>query len=392
MSKRKKVIVRIIDAFLTMFFWPMFIIRKFRTLDPSTVKRILVPEIHGLGDAVLSSAVFPAIKKHFPNASISTLVKRESSVLFRHNPYINEIITFDFPWVGKVTQKYNIWEWNLIEIVKFIRTIRQKKFDLLIDSRMDFRTNLLYLSFGIPHRYGYAPIGGNYAFTKVVPVDYSHQHRIDEWKLILASLGIHNAERGPQLFLSSEERATSQAVLIRKFGKSKRITIGIHPGGRYPVRRWNLQRFVNVIEILRKEYEFNLIIFEDGDGTGNQLNKLINDPNALCSTGSIRDYMSFVSNCHILLCNDGGAMHIADALGVIVVAIFGPGNPNWFAPYHNKQRITIKEGIPCRPCYDNCIYEIPYCIESVDTFEVVRKMHEAVQELRFRKRKLPSIK
>jgi ADP-heptose:LPS heptosyltransferase len=72
-----------------------------------------------------------------------------------------------------------------------------------------------------------------------------------------------------------------------------------------------------------------------------------------------------------VLCHDTMMAHLAAALGKTVHTIFGPQNPDWFAPFRNQQRVIIHDVCPHRPCFDHCLFPSPLCIEAINIEEVV---------------------
>jgi ADP-heptose:LPS heptosyltransferase len=75
--------------------------------------------------------------------------------------------------------------------------------------------------------------------------------------------------------------------------------------------------------------------------------------------------MALVSHCDLLLCSDSGPMHIANALGVPVTALFGPQRSEWYGPLGANDTVVRIEEMPCRPCFDQCIFSAPRCMDRI---------------------------
>jgi ADP-heptose:LPS heptosyltransferase len=103
----------------------------------------------------------------------------------------------------------------------------------------------------------------------------------------------------------------------------------------------------------------------------------------------IRQFIAVLARCQLLLCNDSGPMHIAAALGVPVVAVFGPQEPAWFGPLGPDHRIVIRPEFWCRPCFDYCRFDQPYCLRTISREEVGEAALSAVREIS-RRREPPS--
>jgi heptosyltransferase-2 len=92
--------------------------------------------------------------------------------------------------------------------------------------------------------------------------------------------------------------------------------------------------------------------------------------------------MAVLSLCRLLICNDSGPMHLAGLLGVPVVAVFGPQRPEWFGPRGARDRVVMRPEFWCRPCFDYCIFDEPYCLRTITPGQVVRAANEVMTELR----------
>lgn len=91
--------------------------------------------------------------------------------------------------------------------------------------------------------------------------------------------------------------------------------------------------------------------------------------------------MAVLSQCALFICNDSGPMHISTALDVPVVAVFGPTEPAWFGPLGANHKIVIRSGFWCRPCFDYCIFDQPYCLRTIDVQDVYQPAENTVTEL-----------
>jgi ADP-heptose:LPS heptosyltransferase len=114
--------------------------------------------------------------------------------------------------------------------------------------------------------------------------------------------------------------------------------VGYHPGGSHPGKRWPRLHFEQLLAELKKNFGGSHLVF-----LGPEERDLETWPSATAVLRpSLREFMSLLTCCDILVCNDSGPMHVADALGVPVVGIFEIGNPQWFGP--SGARATVVSG------------------------------------------------
>jgi len=148
----------------------------------------------------------------------------------------------------------------------------------------------------------------------------------------------------------------------------------IHPGGRLPTKRWPLERFE---ELLRDHLSgVNVTIIQPPDSPAPAL---FSPQHQLVQTPDFAALIRVLSEADYVLCNDSLVSHLAAALGKKVFAIFGSGNPAWFAPFGNEQRIIKTDCCPFRPCIDRCVQPSRICLESVSVSQIAAFLAKELQ-------------
>ena len=107
------------------------------------------------------------------------------------------------------------------------------------------------------------------------------------------------------------------------------VVVGVHPGASVPEKRWPLDRFAAVAHSLGQRDDVKVLAFVDPAGYGSSIGE---GDDVIPTKVDLREMISLIARCTLLVCNDSGPMHIAGALGVPTVAIFGSGIASWFAP------------------------------------------------------------
>jgi ADP-heptose:LPS heptosyltransferase len=320
----------------------------------------------------MATPALVALRKAFPKAKIVLLAKQHAQELIRESHLVDEVIIYDFPWTA-FRGKYRLWRYRFRDLVSLVLRLRREQFDLAIDARMDIRNKFLLFLSGARRRVGYDYAGGAYFLTDAVPIDASRPHRVDEWLRLLEYSGIPAKDERPTLCLTMEERRQVESMVKVQGIESEDLVIGIHPGARIPVRRWDLQKFAILGDILAGRYGAKILVFVDPDGYGADV-PMKTKPTLIRS--SLRELMAFIERCDLMVCNDSGPMHIAVGLGTPVVAVFGPTEPESFGPYGESQRVVIQDGLPCRPCFDRCRFDQPYCITTITVEQVLSVVKE----------------
>jgi ADP-heptose:LPS heptosyltransferase len=315
--------------------------------------KILVVEIWNIGDVVIATTALQALRARYPDAWISLLAQPHAEELLHGSGLVDEVIPFVFPWTAD-SDKYKLSRYDRNAMSALFRRLREAKFDLTVDCRMDFRNNIVTFKTHARRRIGYAFGGASFLLTDAIPVSPRGQHKVRDWLKLMEALGsqrgakaITRSETGrpiaPRLTLLPEERQAAAATLESKGIAPRDLIVALHVGGRHPTKRWQVERFAEVADTLAETYGARIVVLVDPEGHGAHLP--LRTP-ACYLTPSLRELMAFIGSCDLLICNDGAPMHIADALGVPVVAVFTSGNPRWYGPSGRHQKVVGKGAKP----------------------------------------------
>jgi ADP-heptose:LPS heptosyltransferase len=323
-----------------------------RQLPTEGIWKILVVELWHIGDVVIATTALQALRARYPDAWITLLAKPHAEEVLRGSGLMDEIITFDFPWTAE-TGKYRLSRYDRRAMSALFRRLRDERFDLSVDCRMDFRSNFVTYASGAKRRVGYAFGGGSFLLTDAIPAAPRAHHKVRDWLKLMEALGsqrgtraITRAEDGkpiaPRLALLPEERRVAAAKLESMGIAPRDLIVALHIGASHPNKRWPPERFAEVADSLARSYGARIVVLVDPDGSGARLP--LRTP-ACYLTPSLRELMAFIASCDLLICNDSAPMHMADALGVPVVAVFTTGNPRWYGPSGKHQKV-VGRGAP----------------------------------------------
>jgi ADP-heptose:LPS heptosyltransferase len=342
-SRTRRGALRIVDLVGKAVFGPFR--RRRGKLEPAEIHRILVIEPWNIGDIVLATPVLAELRARFPRARISLLAKLYATELLDGSGLADEVIVCDLPWTAQ-KNKYRFTLRVLNEMRDLVVALRARRFDVVLDARMDIRANVLAALSGARHRVGYDIGGGGWLLTETLPGNRNETHKIDDWLALLSLIGSDTsssargslATKQPTLFVSEAERVAARTRLDA-MTDGPGPTIGYHPGGSHPGKRWPRQHFEGLAKELSRTIGGRHVIFlgpEDATSRGWSKDVATVRP-------SLRELMAMMTQCDVIVCNDSGPMHIADALRVPVVAIFEVGNPKWFGPSGSRATVVAGE-------------------------------------------------
>jgi len=345
--------------------------------DPSKpLGSILVVEYWNLGDLAVLVPFLRNLRQRFPKTIISLLVRPELAHFLDGQGIVDEFIPVRVPWGRHFSRwrKYNPFSLDWISLLRTILALRKRQFEWGFSGRMDVRDNLVLWLCGARRRIGYSIGGGGCLLTDQVPPDASRPHRVDVWLHLLQAVNVLPDPKLDGLRLTNAHHAHARSFLLAQGIPPDSFLIGVHPGARIATRRWGDQHFAEVARrVLEKTDAYVLWFLEPGtSGQAPQMDRC-----HATSFGFV-SFLSVLSYCRLLICNDSGPMHLANLLGVPVVAVFGPARPEWLGPRGPHDRVVIRPEFSCRPCFDYCIFDQPYCLRTISTDEVYSAVEGAL--------------
>ncbi|MBI5406107.1 MAG: glycosyltransferase family 9 protein [Nitrospirae bacterium] len=364
-------------------------------IDKIQIKKILIVLPNWIGDAVMSVPAISQIRERFPSARITIIGLSHISELFYEGPYVDEIRVYKKDFPSNKGGLRGIWGMGGLTATGL--SLRSEKFDMVLLLPNSFRSALLVHLAGIPLRCGYNRDARGLLLNR--PVRFTPQikklHQVEYYLHLARSIEENRRDRnvppidfsppispsnkggnrgiwgmGALLFLSQEEIQQAKETLGKNQITPEDLLIGINPGAAYgSSKRWYPERFSQVAAALDKKYHAKIILF-GGPGERDIAEEIVrtSGPSLLNMAGqtTIRGLMALLSQCRLLIASDSGPMHIAAALGVPVVAIFGSTDPALTTPI-GTGHVVIRKTVPCSPCFRR---ECPTDLMCMDLIQV----------------------
>lgn len=377
-TPRKWKLIRFFEAFLR----PLkVLLPKPLPLEGSaeTPARVLVVEYWNLGDLAILVPFLRNLRSNFPRARISLLLNANLARFLEGQGLVDEFIPGRVPWARHFHRwrKYNPFSLDWISLVRTILALRKRRFDWAFSGRMDVRDNFLLWLSGARRRIGFSIGGGGFFLTDRIKPDSSRPHRVDLWLQLLEALRILPSTELGSFRLTSADSALAKGFLDERGISPGAFLVGVHPGARIATRRWGEDRFAEVARRLQKETDVHILWFSEH---GNPI-----QPPRMerCHAVSLDfgGFLAVLSLCQLLICNDSGPMHLANLLGVPLVAVFGPQKPEWFGPRGRHDRVVIRQEFSCRPCWDYCVFDQPYCLRAISVDEVYEAVTSQMKQI-----------
>jgi heptosyltransferase-2 len=340
----------------------------------SQTTRILIRATNWIGDSVMTMPAVQRIRELAPTAHIAMLCPGKLTDLWRHNPYLNDLIPFG--------RKVDLEE------------LRRRQFDIAIIFPNSFRSAWECKRAHIPRRIGFGGHWRRFLLTDVVhesraeraryesrsvdgktfrvKVFRSTRHQSERYLDIVAYLGGNRDPAPPRVRLAIEEMPA-----LNKFLRDDgRPVVAINAGAEYgPAKRWPAERFaetaIKVTEIADVRW---LIVGGRGDvEISREIETRLREaplPQSsvvnVAGKTTLLDLCALLRYCKVLLTNDTGPMHIAAALGTPTVSIWGSTSPQLTGPL-SPRSIIVREPVECSPCF---LRKCPIDFRCMDRIQV----------------------
>jgi heptosyltransferase II len=331
-------------------------------------EEILIVLIAGIGDLVLASKAIRSIRCGHPSAEIHLLTSSDAAPLAKNYRCIDRVWAFPIREFRK-DKRY------AVEILRLIGALRKIDFRVMmnlytVDSLLGaMKMGLLFSSLHCPVKAGHDSKGFGLFLTKKIPERAFRDRHIAQAMLEIAlSAGGVSDGRGIEVCWGTASEATWKGLLDQRNAPDSRIVIGVNPGGDRQNRRWSPDCYADVADRLIDDHDARVILLggpTDKGIAGRIEGRMRNRPENLSGQLNLDELTYVIGQLDLLVTNDSGPMHIAAALGVPLVAVFGPEDPNRLGPFTEADRFRVLcSTVPCHPC-EKAECENPVCLESI---------------------------
>jgi heptosyltransferase-2 len=333
---------------------------------------ILVRATNWVGDAVMSLPALRALRDRFPQARITILAKPWVAGLYHREPFCDQIIPYAPRTLG---EKYSA-----------ARALAAYKFDTAILLQNAFEAAAVVATAGIPRRIGYARDGRGFLLTTAVPVprpDEIPPHERFYYLELLRRAGIlDHLPESDSIRLDGAPAARAAGLeRFRALGLGEAI-VGISPGAAYgTAKRWLPERFAEAANRVAGELGATVAVFgsaSERDLCESVVRAIRVPARNFAGQTELAEYIELAAACRVYLTNDSGAMHIASALGLPTVAVFGATNHITTGPTGPLARV-VREPVECSPCLKR---ECPIDHRCMTRVEAARVAETALELLK----------
>jgi len=332
--------------------------------------KVLVIKISSIGDVILSTAALRAIKQKLaPDYKISVLVGEQAKEALLRCPYIDELLVCDLKNKDKGIK--GLWQLG--------KVLRRNNFDIAIDLQNSRKSHILsFLSLAL-NRYGYNNKKFGFLLNHGIKNDLPLVDPVTHQFAVLKMLGIELSDRHLELWPTSEdERYIDDFLSSQWLSKNQRIIgINISASFKWATKNWPLGHIAKLCEALAgKDMRVVITGSEKEAGLVAALNNMLKGtkPIDACGKTTINQLACLIKKCSVYISPDSASLHIASAMGVPFIALFGPTDYHRHLPPAEKY-LGLNKGLLCSPCYKpKC--KSKRCMELITPEEVLEGINK----------------
>lgn len=311
--------------------------------------KILVRATNWVGDAVISIPALELVRARWPRAEIAVLARPWVADLYRAQGYADRILVFDHQGRHR----------GALGVERLAAELRREQFDTALLFQNAFEAAWIARRAAIPERIGYARDGRSWLLTRPIAVPHDNErpaHEVYYYLELLRRAGwietLPEVER-VRLRVSAAALEQAESRLVNAGVRQGAVRIAIAPGAAYgSAKCWLPERFAQLADRLIADFDADVIVF--GAAAEREVAERIagamrHRPVMLVGQTKIGELPALFSRGRLFIGNDSGAMHVAAAVGLPVVAIFGPTDPFGTAPL-TPERALVQERVSCSPC------------------------------------------
>lgn len=340
--------------------------------------RILMVRLSSIGDLVHTLPALSALRHRFPDATIDWLVETRHRDVLLSNPDVNDLVEVDtFRWRKRLFLP-STWK----EIAASVREIRKRDYDVVLDLQGTIKSSVAARLARSARHVGFATgalkeKAASLLYSERVGVNGDAHHIIDRHLRLLSALEIDTDARSfPIVVDDAMDRAA--AAVIESFGWTDYAVL--NPGASWVTKRWDPEKFGALALAISKEHGLpSLIIW--GPGEEDAARRIVDASDGaakLAPPTGVRDVIPYIRRARLFVSGDTGPMHIASALAVPVVGIFGPTDPARNGPFGAGDEVVWKN-VPCGPCYKHrCPGYGTVCMTSIEVSDVLEAVRRRI--------------
>ncbi|MDE0466694.1 MAG: lipopolysaccharide heptosyltransferase II [Candidatus Poribacteria bacterium] len=334
-----------------------------------TPERILVVKLDHLGDVLLATPVLSNLRRAYPNTELHALTGAWSRVVLEKHPDVSKVIEYNSPAFCRTGRST-----SLKQTFRLYRALRRQKYDMIVELRGDWRVVWFAFLRLTPKRLDRAALQ---VANKLGLAQFTGTHETTRNLDVLRQAGIPIPVQTTTFSVTAEDEKWVSDFLATYQIDRKRLLIAIHPGSPIELKRWLPERYAELADWLIAQKGAQILFV----GVKDEIQIITNiqarmqgESINIAGKTTLTELASILRKCNIFIGNDSGPMHLAAAVGIHTIGLYGPGDPTRFGPVGAKCQ-TIRRKLDCPPCSGTtCRFVEEGCMSKIQVTDVIQTL------------------
>ena len=305
------------------------------------LKKILLRAPNWVGDTAVATPSMKAIRAKFPDAEITVMVRPSVSGVFASAKYVDRVWTKPKP--------SGIREW-----LRLALEVRRQHFDLAILFPNSFESAAMVFLGGVRERIGYAMDSRGWMLTRRIQGEKRKVHHVEYYLELAKAVSADVSHPSMEITARPEDRANARKLLADSGITTNERFMILSPGAAFgAAKRWGDQQFAEAADKLAEEFNLAVVVIgSEGERfISDSIHKFMNQPATILNgKTNLETLIGLIAESDLMLGNDSGPVHLAAALGIPTVAVFGATDYVVAAPYGRLGR-AVHVPVECSPCW-----------------------------------------
>lgn len=335
---------------------------------------ILIIKLSAIGDVVQTLPALEAIKKTYPQSSITWIVEEAASGILEGHPLIDRLlISRRKTWLRMLRSPMTFFS-GLTTIIRFIRDLRKREYDIAIDFQGLLKSGVLIGFSRAKRKVGFAGTRElSYLFlNERLPAYDIEKHALERYLDVARYLGAREPSADCSLPLEVEKAAITERLAATR---SAGPLVVINPVARWKTKLWSEKKFAYLADRLVREKRASIIFTgsrEDRAVIDRIISLMQEHAQNYAGETTLKELAALASVSDLFVTTDTGPMHLAAASGARVLALFGPTAPWRTGPYGPKHSI-VRAGLKCSPCFKRKCEDVK-CMTAIEVDDVMKEI------------------
>jgi lipopolysaccharide heptosyltransferase I len=337
---------------------------------------ILIVKLSAIGDVIHTLPALNAIRKHYPDARISWLVEEDTSDLVKGHPALDRVLVSKRKRWLKGLFGPSGWH-NLREIYRFIKKLRDTRYDLIIDFQGLLKSGVLIALSRGKRKVGFGKGMDHQEFSYLflnerIPAVSMDHHALLRGTMLLEAIGIPTGSIEYNLPVQAQDRELVDSLLLQHGIRNSKLLVAINPVAKWDTKLWAKAKFAELADRLVELHDASVVFTgsqQDHKTIQDIISRMETEAVNLAGETSLITLAALYEKTDLIVSTDTGPMHIAAALGTPVVALFGPTAPWRTGPFGSAQQV-IRVELACNPCFKRQC-ETVECMEQISVGQVL---------------------